>query len=408
MKFKILLWVILPFLFLSCHDDFEETESHTVLVYMVGDNSLYGNVSSDMKEMRDGYAKIGSPDKNNLLVYTDKYDTPVLIRIKIKDGEAVNDTIQRYSEMNSCDADILENVFDYVQSNFKADHYGLVLWSHGSGSRPASLAHVKSFGWDHDNIIGDSGSNNATTMDIPDLKTSLLSCGVSLDYILFDACEMQTIEVAYELRNCANYIIASPWDISAYGGPYDKIIPHCFSSDANLNIPFSIANDFYNYYYDEGEENVGVMMSVVKTDEMENLAKETKEVFSNYLTTGESINTSDVFSYDDYSKNYFYDFKSFIISQIKNKYNDYENSDDYKKWSAAFDAAVPVYKYTDKYKIVISPTNYSTHDSKGSEEEGSNGISTYIFNDQNFSDKYDDNWKIYEWYSAAGWKEAGY
>ena len=33
---------------------------------------------------------------------------------------------------------------------------------------------------------------------------------VDIDYILFDACFMSNIETIYELRNSANYIIASP------------------------------------------------------------------------------------------------------------------------------------------------------------------------------------------------------
>jgi len=402
MNFKILFLGGLSLLLLSCHNhDFEETEpdDNTVLVYMVGDNSLSGNISSDMLEMKEGYATITSPNKNNLLVYTDKYDTPVLIRIKMENGIAVNDTLLRYTEMDSCEGDTLINVINYVKSKFEAYHYGLVLWSHGSGSKPASLAHVKSFGWDQNN--NPSGSENATTMDIPDLKTSLLSADIYFDYILFDACEMQTIEVAYELRNCADYIIASPWDISIDGGPYDKIIPHCFSYELSLNIPYVIADDFHDYYEAKGDEDVGIMISVVKTKGLEDLAEKTDTIIKKYLDT-ESINSDSVFSYDNHSENYFYDFKSLIISSIKNKDVDYEKNEDYIAWSTAYKNAVPVYLKTDKYIIVSSYSQVTTS------SDGSYGLSTYIFKNQNFPDTYDQKWKIYKWYTAAGWKEAGY
>jgi len=414
MNFKIFLLGILPFLFLSCHNnDFEEeeTDENTVLVYMIGDNNMNGSyVSSDMSEMKEGYATIKSPGKNNLLVYVDDYDTPVLIRIKMENGKAVNDTIQRYSEMDSCDADTLKTVINYVKSKFKAYHYGLVLWSHGSGSKPASLAHVKSFGWDQDN--NQISSDNATTMDIPDLKTSILSTGISFDYILFDACEMQTIEVAYELKDCADYIIASPWDISVDGGPYDKIIPHCLYNTPSLfkipslssNISSAIANDFYDYYETKGSSDVGIMISVVKTEGLENLAEKTKTIIKKYIDAGESINSDDIFNYDDSNVNYFYDFKSFITSLIKNKDDDYTNNDDYIEWSSAYDNAVPVYLKTDEYMIFISYNDYYSRST-----EDYNGLSTYIFNNKNSTKTSDDKyWYIYEWYTAAGWKNMGY
>jgi len=412
MNFKIFLLGIFPFLFLSCQDnDFEEEEPYdnTVLVYMVGDNSLSGNISSDITEMKEGYATINSQDKNNLLVYVDDYDTPVLIQIKMENGKAVNDTIQKYSEMDSCDADAIKNVINYVKSNFESYHYGLVLWSHGSGSKPASL-YTKSFGWDQDN--NQISSDNATTMDIPDLKTSLLSTGIFFDYILFDACDMQAIEVAYELRNCTDYIIASPWEISTDGGPYDKLIPHCLYNPPFLSkipslssyISAAIANDFYDYYEAKGSSDVGILISVIKTEELENLAEKTNTIINKYLDAGESINSDDVFSYDNYSENYLYDFKSLIISLIKNKDYDYEINEDYIAWSSAYENAVPVYLKTEDYVYKIS---FSSSYSKSS--NGSNGISTYIFNNKNFTNTtYDNAWKIYEWYTAAGWKNMGY
>ena len=402
MKFKTLLLGLLPFLLLSCNNhDFEETgpSDNTVFIYMVGDNNLNGFAAADTTDIKNGYKNSKNKDKNNLLIYLDNYSNPVLMQLKMSNNSVVCEIIKKYSEMDSCDADTLKNVINYVESNFEAYHYGLVLWSHGSGSKPASLAHVKSFGWDQDN--NQNSSDNATTMDIPDLKTSLLSSGVYFDYILFDACEMQAIEVDYELRNCTDYIIASPWDISTDGGPYDKIIPHCFSSDANLNIPFSIADDFYDYYEAKGDSDVGVMISVVKTDELEDLAEKTKEIITKYLS-GESINTSDVFYYDNNYKNYFYDFKSFIISLIKNIDSDYEKNEDYRAWLVAYNEAVPIYLKTDNY-IIVSLWSQIPKSSKES-----NGISTYIFSNQTFPDTYDENWKIYEWYTAAGWKEAGY
>ena len=46
---------------------------------------------------------------------------------------------------------------------------------------------------------------------------------IHLDYIIFDACLMGGIEVAYELRNVADKIGFSQAEILAHGFPYKPI-----------------------------------------------------------------------------------------------------------------------------------------------------------------------------------------
>lgn len=51
-------------------------------------------------------------------------------------------------------------------------------------------------------------------MNIPDFREALSSAFPKpLKFILFDSCNMQSVEVAYELRDCAEYFIGSPTEI---------------------------------------------------------------------------------------------------------------------------------------------------------------------------------------------------
>jgi hypothetical protein len=57
-----------------------------------------------------------------------------------------------------------------------------------------------------------NGSGNLMTMvDMAAaIRQSLTSAGIDkFDVITFHACLMSMVEVAYELRNCANYLVAS-------------------------------------------------------------------------------------------------------------------------------------------------------------------------------------------------------
>lgn len=86
---------------------------------------------------------------------------------------------------------------------------------------------------------------------------------------MFDACFMQCAEVAYALRDCANWIIASPAEIPGYGAPYDIVVPLFFDATAS---PQSII-DAYKAGY-EGE-NTGVVLSAVRCAAMQQFADAT-------------------------------------------------------------------------------------------------------------------------------------
>ena len=56
-------------------------------------------------------------------------------------------------------------------------------------------------------------------MNIEDLVTILSADAVPhFDFVLFDACFMQSIEVAYALRNFTDYYIGSPTENTWTGG----------------------------------------------------------------------------------------------------------------------------------------------------------------------------------------------
>ena len=75
----------------GCHhnDEPDPTPSkkagtHTVLVYMVADNSMSPFVKGDIDEMKKGFADSSiDTDKHNLLIYVDSYsDNPTIYRLK--------------------------------------------------------------------------------------------------------------------------------------------------------------------------------------------------------------------------------------------------------------------------------------------------------------------------------------
>lgn len=114
-------------------------------------------------------------------------------------------------------ADTLREFVRWARTTYPADRYALVIWNHGSGwrSRAALRGRAVSF----DDELG-------TSIKIWELPTAIRpsSADPVLDVLLFDASLMQMIEVAYECRNIARYIVGSEESPPGEGYPYHEIL----------------------------------------------------------------------------------------------------------------------------------------------------------------------------------------
>ena len=142
---------------------------------------------------------------------------------------------------------------------------GLVLWSHGTAWFPANPnSYLRAFGQDGNDF-----------MEIMELADAL--DGFHFDFLAFDACYMGSVEVAYELRNTADYLVASATEVIGYGFPYDQMIRPMFSPSADVR---GIAEAFYTYYNNMSGEMRSASIAVVKNDELEGLADASRAIFS--------------------------------------------------------------------------------------------------------------------------------
>lgn len=388
------LFVCLAMLVVACHNDNDErgTQLRTVLVYIAGDNTLRDFAAEDLAEMMEGMKSVDD-NSCNLLVYIDNGASPKLIRLKKNmKKNVVQQVIATYESRNSVDVSNMKEVINTAFSEYPAQSYGLVLWSHGEGwlSKPQN----KTRWWGQD-----GGSNY---MDISELNDVLHSIP-HLSFLLFDACFMQSVEVVYELKGHADYIIGSPTEIPAPGAPYQKVVPAMF---ANAETAIAIGKAYFEFYADEnlytgdlprnwtlGDPwTAGVSVSVVNTSMLSQLANSTYEIIPKYIKDRKTIATSNILCYDCRSYRYYYDFDGLIHSL---------NSEDgeYAAWKGAYDAAVVYWKTT--------PNNYSSYGGSFS-MDGSAGLSTYIFRESYEKEINPFYRQFMQWYSAAGWDETGW
>lgn len=231
LKLYTLLCISFLFLFTACNQDDDpvapEAGSKTVLVYIVADNSLASFAKQDVEEMMKGMELVDS-SSYNLLVYQDDKSTPVLFRIaKDKKGNVEKKIIKKYAEQVSTDTSVMQEVMHRAFYEYPADSYGLVYWSHADGWIPYPVPSA-STRW----IGQDRGEREDNRMNISDFLAVLDDDMPHFDFIMFDACFMMSVEVAYAVRNYTDYYIGSPTETPGPGAPYDKIVPLMFKQDA--------------------------------------------------------------------------------------------------------------------------------------------------------------------------------
>jgi hypothetical protein len=254
---------------------------------MAADNNLWDVVYVDIEEMKQGYVETGV----NLIVLIDAAnEPPCLLRIT-EDGEQ---RIKTYPEFNSANPADMNEILEEIIEMYPAESYGLILWSHGTSWLPAGVQ-LKSF-------VIDGNSQ----MNIPDLAEAL---PVKFDFILFDACLMGAVEVAYELRNKTDYIIASSTETIDSGFPYELIIPEFLSTVPDLR---KAAEHYFDYYNQRSGEYRSATITLIDTKELDNLATVTKQLISGQTFDIASFDRTAVQRLDVYEEQYTFDFLDFI------------------------------------------------------------------------------------------------
>ena len=311
---KRLRWGVLTLISLiilnSCifQSEVEHKINRTLLVYIAADNNLSNTANSNIYSMNSCISS--GMDNYNLLVLVDRKGVaPALLHIhnfKI-------DTVAKFPERDTTDPMVLNEAIDYMLQNWKAEHYGLVLWSHGTGWLPTDKLHFvapnmryapsRAFGWE--DLKGETPAYKC--MELDELVTGIPED--VFDYIVFDACYMGNVEVMYALRNKAPQIVSSCYEVVSYGFPY-----HIVTRDLLNGNVLKSCNEFYNYYNSMSgwEQMAGI--SLVNTAELDSLARCFRKIIAEYGDTVPKMDVSKVQCFDRFDHHVFYDLENFVES----------------------------------------------------------------------------------------------
>ena len=384
-----ILFSLLLLLFSGCHK--EETESQpltkvrrTVIVYMAAENSLNTYVMGDSIEMVDARKQI--PEDVNFIIYKDGIAYPAIHTLSAKDGIRLWKKFD--SDQDSTDSLTMRNTLREIIRMFPADSYGLVLWSHGNGWVPRKGPSKRStFGIDNNS---NTTSNSGHEMNIEELRGALEEVA-PLDYILFDACFMQSVEVAYQLRDVVKYTIGSPAEIPGNGAPYNLIMNDL--CEANVQ---NIVQNYYDFY----SHTYGVALSAVDCSKLDKLAQCMKPLVNEIWSGKVSRSTNGIQYYGPFSSESNWRPEPFDIKSVM---HNMLSADRLQEFDEALDEVLLASKATNKWTSIYSGLHNTLTD-----KENYSGLSMFIPHSKYNGYGWNEAFQSTEWYKVAGWDTTGW
>lgn len=256
----------------------------TFMVYLDADNNLEPDGIDDFLEM----ASVGSTDDVNILVlfdrvpgYSTEYgDWKSTRRGRIERNDTpVSEWGEFVGELNMADPNTLKDFATWGIQNYPANNYALIMWNHGGGWRSRdgiSKGPLSDICWDET-------SNNACMYNYQmrqALEQVASNTGASLDVIGFDACLMAMCEVAYEMRNLADVMVASEESEPGAGWPYNTILAD-LTANPSMNSA-ELGTVIVDRYYASYSNNY--TQSAIDLNQMDNLAAVVGQFVSTMLS----------------------------------------------------------------------------------------------------------------------------
>ena len=324
-----------------------------MLLYSAGFNSISSYLKEDIQDLSKGWVPKKRKAEDVILVYShlpekrgqySQPTSPVLFQLYTEsDGTIARDTLVTYEAGTiSASAAQLHEVLSYVNETFPARSYGLIFSSHATGylpggfySKPSDyiftegamfssgrrgtylpspvpyveperdpdLPAVKSIGQD---------VQNGLSYEI-DLKDFAQAIPMKLDYILFDACLMGGIEVAYELAGKCDLVGFSQAEVLAEGFNYKTLTSHLLGNKPKAS-PYDVCHDYFTQYDVQFGENRSATISLIDCNRLDSLTDVCRKLFAGYSDRISHMSDNGVQQFYTGSHHWFYDLKSILVN----------------------------------------------------------------------------------------------
>ena len=267
--------------------------SQTIMYYYLGTN-LNAHYKNNIAKTRLALDK-NIQGNARVLVFSQSSDyaaTLKELRYDAVAGKCIEEVVKEYKLSTPYSVESLASQLADMVEAAPAENYGLIVGSHGKGWIPKSGSRVNRLTARENDLrekmwtpaagalqtrhIGDGTGKQYNTTEVANAIESAVG---KLQYIIFDACFMSSIESVYDLRNVANYIVASPCEVMGAGFPYDEVLPELLlDSGTRYNLD-AVCNKYVAYYKAKtAQQSRSACVALIDCSQIEALATVVKRV----------------------------------------------------------------------------------------------------------------------------------
>ena len=185
--------------------------SWTFMLYLAGDNNLYPHLQRAVQHLE---AHPANPNVT-IVVLFDGDRTDDSWRFVVQPGGRYTLNVNKWhlGEVNTGDPQTLRDFILWARNAYPAQHYYLSIADHGLGTQ----------GIAYDDTNRDPATNRKDFLSTAELRTALRAATNDgqrkIDVLHYDACLMALLENAYQVKDYADYLVASQnlgWSVFAY------------------------------------------------------------------------------------------------------------------------------------------------------------------------------------------------
>ena len=315
--------------------------NQTIIMFFPWSTNLLSYFQQNIRDFSETIEKGILKNERVIVCLSSSPTTAELFELKYEQGKCITETLKNYQDKSFTSyVDIAAMLID-IKNISPAQKYGMIIGCHGMGWLPvmqtksinsSSLLHYDVQDMPMTRYFG--GLSPEYQIETQDLAKGIFESGMKMEYILFDDCYMSSIEVAYDLKDVTDYLIACPTEVLVYGFPYHKCGEFLIG-----NVDYkSVIDAFYNFY-NQYQYPYGPA-AVTDCREIDNFSTIVKQI--NSVRTIEDKDIINIQKMDGYTPTIFFDLQDYI-TQICT------DSVLLNKFSTQLDKLIPYKCHTEKY-----------------------------------------------------------
>lgn len=313
-KYFTVLFLVLLVVTSCSKDELEEERKYqTLFIYMPWSTNLTEDFENNLSDIETAIVEDNILKNTRILVFfTTSLSEATMFEMKYENGSTSRETLREYTNPGNTTVAGVTAILNDVKSYAPAEKYAMVVSCHGMAWIPKStdsrsIQEIKLRRQAEGALLTRyfGGTTTDSQIDVTDFADGIKNANMKFEYILFDDCYMASVEVAYDLKEVTDYLIASPTEVLALGFPY-QLIGKYMVGEVDYT---GICEGFYSFFSSYTRMPCGTI-SVTKISELDDLVAIMKEI--NQQFTFDTSLLSSIQRMDGYTPVIFFDYGDYV------------------------------------------------------------------------------------------------